>query len=243
MPGTLALMGAGPTGAAALSYTLQVLATAGLVGYWRLGESGAGVRADSSGNGRDLDASGTVNSVTGALASDANNAAGFPATSDRVQRPSDDVAFDIRTGSFSWELWLKTAATAAGQILRKTDSGAGNGIIWDLNRGGAGVVSARIHNSPQVEPVASGTWNDNAWHHLVLVIDRTGATAKIYIDGTQRVSSSITGLAGIDLNAAGALQVPGSSGAGIVCSVDELAAYNVALDATTVADHYAAGIA
>jgi hypothetical protein len=85
---------------------------------------------------------------------------------------------------------------------------------------------------------SSGSYNNNAWHHVVATLSSSGMV--LYVDGA-RVGylSSVTW--GRDYGGfwrVGADKLPGSASGYLSGRIDDVAVYRTALSATQVQDHY-----
>jgi hypothetical protein len=85
---------------------------------------------------------------------------------------------------------------------------------------------------------SSTTVADASWHHLV--VTKSGATRKLYIDGVDR-TSLLTNQTLINTTSALFLGAKNGTAGFLVATVDEFAVYNQALSLATVLDHYKAG--
>jgi len=231
-------------GAGAGSYSARVLATAGLINYWRLGEASGSILADSKGTAAATLSGGPGLGVEGAVAGDADTAVSFDGTTSAAQ-----AALNLSTTSkLTLEFWMKWDSFAndddlAFELTPNFNSNPG-GFLVDPNapeEGGkfaVGIGSGESRNTAYFTRPSAG-----AWHHYALVMDATAPAAEQitpYVDG-QPVpylkTKSGTG-AGNFANsslyfmsrAAGAL-----FGAG---DLDEVALYNRALPASTIAQHF-----
>jgi hypothetical protein len=213
--------------------------------YWRLGESGGSVAADSSGNGH----SGTYVSnptvgVPGALVDDPDTAVEFSG----VQGVSvnDGASAVYNSASVSAEAWVQTIASGDMAVMRRISSVDGSvqfalGVsagkaTWTGGLGSA--CTAATLNS-------SAVMNDGLYHHVVGTYDvATEATGvmSVYIDGVETSAATSGGpLCGftdsVDLSIA-------ANGAGLSDFdgvLDEIAVYGSALPAARVTAHFSAG--
>jgi hypothetical protein len=216
-------------------YVKLVRATAGLQGYWRFGESGGTVAADSSGNGKPgTYTGGPTLGQPGAL-SDGNTAARFDGVDDLVDIP-DDPAFD-GVGDFSLAIWFKTGTlvdTDAKLFWKRT---GGNGYSLYLTKA-TGLLTFECETSSVITQVVSSGTNfaDGRWHYVVAV--RSGATASLYVDGsivggpTAVTANSLANTTVLRIGANTALDRR------FVGSLDEAAYYSRALTASEIAARY-----
>lgn len=208
-------------------------------GYWRLDESAGSTVSDASGNGRDGTyaggpALGQSPLISGPLPGTAATFNGVPATAS----VPDNAALDIGTGSATWEVLLRTTA-ATGAFLTKADAGNANGVSLTLDQG---ALRAQVHTAAGGVVLSTvGRVDDGQTHHLTVVLDRAGGQLRAYADGTLIGSTSAASVAGLDLNAAAALQISPTS-AGLSGTFDELAFYPRSLTAAEISRHYAARV-
>jgi hypothetical protein len=231
----------------AASYVATVLADRPVV-YYRLDEPGGVVAADSSGNGFDgtynRSGSGQITyAQPGALARDPDAAAGMlvtdvPGTTASASVDLPQSAFAV-AGDFTIEGWVMptvpggdyndalfgwddfpTSGVRCGWTVRLEP------IVWTYEDGAA--MPNRVESSGP--PMVAGVWNH-------LVFERIGATASIYLDGQLVASGPLdyivppatgVGFFGADSG------IPGGA------RYDEVALYDHALSAASVAAHDAA---
>ncbi len=231
-------------GSGAGSYSARVLATAGLIDYWRLGESSGTTLADSKGTAPATLTGGPSLGIGGAVAGDGDTAVSFNGTNSAAQ-----AALNLSTTSkLTLEFWMKWDGFAndddlAFELTPNFNSNPG-GFLVDPNapeeggKFGVGIGSGESRNTSYFTRPSAG-----AWHHYALVMDTTAAAAdqiKPYVDGQPvpyvktRSGTGAGNFANSSLyfmsRAAGAL-----FGAG---DLDEVALYNRALPATTIAQHF-----
>jgi YD repeat-containing protein len=227
------------------SYRDTVLGTAGLRDYWRMGETSGTALADSKG-ARTATLSGGTLGAAGALDGDANGAVSFNGTNAYARAPLTLSNTSVVTVEFwlKWNAWANDDALA----LEYTDNfnGAAGGFLVDPNasngRFGVAIGQGGSRNTTYFTRPSAGVW-----HHYAFVLD-TGAAADSqvipYVDG-QLVSyfkgdSGTGGGPFADANLYFMSRVGAALfGAGVL---DELAVYDSAVSAPTVAQHYAAGI-
>lgn len=116
------------------AYSDLILATSGLVGYWRLGEASGLTAADSSVKGHNATYNGTVTYGQSSLAPSGDSAVGLLDPSAYVDIP--DHADFSGSGGFSIELWFKIATwdTDGGMVSRR-DSGGNGGFTIQAGSG------------------------------------------------------------------------------------------------------------
>jgi len=229
--------------------------------YYRLGESGGMLLADSSGNGNTAITTGTpAYSATGALLYDTD--AGLD-LSNGTASPSGGIrpapAYTAAaTGVTSWtfEAWVKTTSSATQQVIQWiSNTAAGTMYTIGLMVAG-GLVS--IRTGPQSSATiglsttaVQGTTvvNDGAWHHIAVTLTQDQVaqvgTWTLYQDGVLVGQASTFAWNG-SLNV-GYLYWYFSAGASTgyamtwTGSIDELAIYPSALSAARIAAHSTAG--
>ncbi len=225
----------------------------GPVAYFRLNETGVLPTLDQAANLGSLGALGTglysgtaIHPVAGALAGETTTAARFFGDNGRVAVPFD--AATMGSGVFTIEAWVRPAVSPppSGQsslaaVLscgKLTEPRTGWLIYqaaggWNL-RGYTGVGTGTSFNITGGPTPVVGTW-----YHLAATFD--GSIARVYVNGAEAaVSGTVTTYAG---NTEGVLSVGSRSDVAFPYAgdVDEVAYYTTALNAATIAAHYAAG--
>ncbi|MFL5819940.1 MAG: LamG domain-containing protein [Solirubrobacteraceae bacterium] len=207
-------------------YREAVLATPGLLSYWRLDDAGA--TASDSGPTGNYDGA-YVGSVTlgqpGALTGDPNFAVEFDGATGEMTAANGPPL----SGACSIEGWFYWTG-GKGLLSDDVTGGAGWRFAYDAN----GSLSYRFAGTSFDTGVAAASVQ-NAWHHFVATKDAAGNVA-FYLDG-----QSIHTGAGAGTTPA---QMPwhlmhdrpsGQYTAGIA---DEVAIYDVALEPNIVQDHF-----
>jgi Concanavalin A-like lectin/glucanases superfamily/Calcineurin-like phosphoesterase len=206
---------------------------AGPVAYWRLGEAAAQTTAaDASGNGRvGTYTLGVNRPLAGALTNDADTAVGFNGSTGALN-VADAAALRLN-GAFTIELWAKltTFANTWPGLVLKGDSSTANGYLVYYSN--TGIVRLK-RNGIEFSSTA-GALTNTAWTHLAVTYD--GVQARWYVNGTLNATRAVTfpansGAAGLSLGRGDQFGAQ---------SMDEVALYDKALDATTIAAHVAAG--
>ena len=110
--------------------------------------------------------------------------------------PSLHSHFDIST-NLSISGWFKTTGT--GVLFSNTDGAAADGMKLEVNA--TNVVLTLIDSSQTV--TATADVDDGEWHHI-LVVKPSGATPtiKIYVDGVEKVSTTVSTITNDDLKGA-----------------------------------------
>jgi uncharacterized repeat protein (TIGR01451 family) len=219
-----------------------------MLAYWKLDETG-GSTYDDFHYGYDGECAGTCPAPA---AGQVNGGQAFDGSSSGIDVsvvPGDD-SFDWGAqDSFSIEFWLQTdsASTCAGNQVVVGRDDSSTSLHWWIgcrNGGGANFRLTDVDgNSAGVRGDTDLT--DGVWHHVVAVRDASAGEIRIYIDGTQEDSESVTYSAGFGSTTA-ALNVgwlnlhPYYHFDG---TLDELAVYDRALSPDEVGQHYDEGLA
>jgi len=228
-------------------YENAVRSTAGLIDYWRLGESsGSTSLADSVGSATATARNGVTLGTAGNLTLDPNTAASFDGT-------NDNAAASVNlsgTSKVTIEFWMKWTSFANNDDL------AFEFTANNTNNNGAFVINPNSTTSSSRFEVAlgrNGSRNNvyftrpsaGVWHHYAFVLNTTATASQQilpYVDG-QLVSfvkgSSGTGAGNFANSTLNFMSRNGNSlfGAGVL---DEVAIYNQALTATQISQHFAA---
>jgi hypothetical protein len=215
----------------------MILAEAGLVSYWRLGEGGADtVAVDEKGVNPGTYTGTTGLKVGGALVDDTNSAATMAASDATVKSTvsvPDSSTLDLGNGPFTLEAWVKRNVSAAGTIL-------GKGSQTYLLKFNVDVIDFRQSGVGRICVSTTSIVDLGVWHHVVVTRGAAGATNNIYIDGAD-VTGSITSRTLTDNSSA--LGIGTDSGViPLRGDLDEVAIYNVVLTPTQVLNHYQLGL-
>ncbi len=99
-------------------------------------------------------------------------------------------SLNFGTGSFTMEAWVKRpAGTGFFTMIGKQTSG-GSGVFLRFNDNNLSFAAGNYPASTDISSVSSVS--DNNWHHIAAVMDATGKSMKLYIDGILDASSSFT---------------------------------------------------
>jgi hypothetical protein len=137
--------------------------------------------------------------------------------------------------------WIKTSsASGVRGIVNKYVGGSYNGYNLFMNDGA--LCAWYIRSSSNYAYDGGGCtlratgYNDNQWHHVVYVVDASGA--KLYVDGNHKSSLAWTGAAG-PTTTSQPLQIgryPGAFGGAehFAGTIDDVRVYSRALNASEV---------
>ena len=209
------------------SYADTVLADAPEV-YWRLGETAGTTAADRSGHGHiaTFASPAEQRTRTGALVGDADAAVAdgrvWYASSYNLLSVASASGLPGGASARTLEAWVLTD-NAGPQIAAWGDFGV------SIEERAIVVAGKRL----SLPPDDDRRLTDSRWHHIVVTYD--GALLRGYLDGAAIDTQPAT-LATATTGAVTAARIP--AGANVV--YDELAIYPRALDAATVAAHFAA---
>jgi Concanavalin A-like lectin/glucanases superfamily len=167
----------------------------GTVLLWHLDETGnGGVQVLNSGiTGLNGTSSSNSTAVNGRFAGGRSSSS----TSQNVNTASPANAFRFGGGSFTMETWIKTGQLSANRNIfyLYNFSGYGGNFPMFLNLNASGELSAETRSDSGVNwtttmPPTVYDVDNNQWHHIALVVDRTTEKMSIYVDGTERASST-----------------------------------------------------
>jgi hypothetical protein len=195
---------------------------------------------DSQGTNDGAYRGGVTLAASGAIAGDSNTAAQFDGVNDYVS-VSRQIADD-----FSIEFWFKSTQGLGTSTTWSSNAGlvdadvSGTENDFGVSLRSDGVITAGT-GTPQTTIVSAGTgYNDGNWHHVVFTRLKSTGALKLYVD---------SGTPGTATGGTQSLTAPGNISFGRLQSatnyfagtIDEVATYNTALSATTIADHFWAG--
>ncbi len=222
------------------SYGDAVLATPGLLHYWRLGEESGPTLADSQGTANGTASAGVSFGVAGAVAGDPNTALGF-AGEDSASAPLDLSG----TSKATIEFWLKWDSYAdddslAMELTENFNQNDG-GFIVDPNASqgefGVGIGRAESRNNIYFERPSVGQW-----HHYAIVLDSAAPGAEQivpYVDGKAVAYTKGASGTGAGTFANSTLYMMSRAGSALFGhgGLDELAVYDRDLSAAEIAEH------
>lgn len=209
--------------------------------YWRLGESGGPVAADTArGDNRGVYQGNPTYGQAGALTTSPDKAVGVGTGSAYVTSASNFYA----PTEYSQEVWFKTSTTSGGKLLGFGSSATGLSTTVDRNLTMTNAGKLRfgtLNGAAQVTIDSPLSYNDNKWHHAVATQSPEGM--RLYVDGVlvasnpSAVSSTFTGFwrAGYDR------VWSGSTTSFFAGSLDEVAVYPRALSLAQIKNRFRAG--
>jgi RHS repeat-associated protein len=209
-------------------YGSAVAQTAGLVSYWRLGESSGTTTCDSKGKNPGTYSGTFTLGQAGAIPGDADKATLFGGTSASVSIPP---LASLNTGdTFSIEAWTKRGALGTNQVIASKQ-----GTAWTLL---FNTTNNLVLQQNGVNIVASTTTaaDTTTWHHVVAT--KSGSTTKLYIDGVDR-TGTVTNKTLTNTTSPLVIGQSGASASYFKGTLDDVALYNVALSTATISGHYA----
>ncbi len=228
------------------SYPSRVLGTTGLVSYWRLGDApGTGTLIDSFGSSNATTGGAPTLGVTGALAGDGDTAASFDGLDDAA---SANLSLS-GTSKVTVEFWMKWNGFAndddlALEYTPNFNSVAGGFLVDPNAPQEGGKFGVALGNGSSRNNAFFARPSAGQWHHYAFVMDSSAAATdqiKPYVDGKAAAFTKTASGTGAGNFANSALHFMSRAASALygAGSLDELAVYNRALDATTIAAHYA----
>jgi YD repeat-containing protein len=225
------------------SYSSRVLNTAGLLHYWRMGESTGASLADSAGSSPAALVGAPTLGVTGAVAGDSNTAVAFNGAD------AADAEVNLSgSGQVTLEFWLKWNAYAnddslAFELTPNFNSNQG-GLLVDPNapedggRFAVAIGSGSSRNTVYFERPSAGQW-----HYYALALDSNAAAGeqiKPYVDGKAVAFDKTQSGTGAGNFANSTLYFMSRAASSLFGkgSLDEVALYNRALPAGTISQHF-----
>jgi hypothetical protein len=148
------------------------------------------------------------------------------------------------TSSHTIELWFKSGSAFGGHLSSFATTSL-FGLLTNEDRIVKLTSSGKITygdwlTTPYGVITTPGSYNDNAWHQVVVTATPAGSGTQnsvIYVDGVARAS----GVTSRVDTAAGNVRIAGGAGLfGFSVTIDNVSVYDVALSAQRVAAHYAA---
>lgn len=216
-----------------MTYASEVLADSPLH-YWKMDEtSGTSIANTGSVGGSGTKYAGVILGLTG-ISGDGGYAASFNGTATAyIEQTSVSATPFDRTNTF--EYWVKTTDVNCNLI------GFSGYPYWYSFINGSGQVNFTWGDGSSLSMTSTAAINNGAWHHVVAVIDATGGTHTLYVDG---VSVRTTSASAMTFSTTGNVQIGDSRSANApIGIIDEVAIYPTALSSGRVSAHYSAGFA
>ncbi len=196
----------------------------GLVGWWKFDEGSGVTAADSSGYGFNAAIFNTPTWVAGK---------GGSAISLNGTNQYASSTPTLTLTSYTWSVWIKTSSVG-GQVPIMSNRGGGGSLYFGFG-GGANFMYDAYCTTASVG--AGITINNNSWHLISYIINRTENSREIYVDGSRAVSISAQGCGNIGsgfmnfgFDQSNNEYYPGT--------IDDVRIYNRALSASEVAALY-----
>lgn len=149
-------------------------------GLWHFDETAGTILLDASGGGNSGVATGTA-IVPGRF----GNARSFNGAGDYVTIPSNR-SFDFDTSSFRIDLWFKTAGQEGAVLLRRGLAPVPGYMISESYGRVVGMIGNREDTSwpdTLISVWSDSAYNDNQWHIVTMVRDRSVRKLFLYVDG------------------------------------------------------------
>jgi RHS repeat-associated protein len=241
-----------PTGTPGATYASTVIGS-GPSAYYRLGEPGGSLAADSSGTGNPATYAGTPLTLgaSGALPSDPDTGAGFGMNccsnfqlyGGSEVRSSPAMVLPTGNSARSVELWINT--TNAGTMALAGWGTSSTRQAFQLRLLGGNQIGVVTANDDIYLP-APYSLADGTWHQVVVTYD--GSTLALYVNGQLASSQATAWTSRGGLNTAldgNGLVLAHDFWCGVGCTelfgnLDEVSVYSSALAAGAVSTHFAA---
>ena len=216
------------------SYLRDVLATAGLVAYWPMGEQSGTFAVDANGYAHAQYKGGVQHGQTaGCVNETAYEACLLNGSSGYLQV---GAGASLHPGdTFSFECWFRRGRTGVTETL--WSSGASDFQV--AFRSSDDAIGLAKNNISYVW-VTDAAYTDKLWHHLV--VTKTGATRAIYVDGEESAGSGTNATIIASATAPNIGRDAVSVGQNFYGDVQHVAVYSTALSAATVLAHYRQGV-
>ena len=120
-----------------------------------------------------------------------------------IDRVANSASLNFGNGSLSISGWIKTNQTSSFLYLdhRRNNDGIYSGYSLEGNNG---IILGRIRdNSGHDVYVQAGPIDDNQFHHIAFVVDRSTQTSRIYLDDKLQSLANISQVGNINQNSIG----------------------------------------
>jgi hypothetical protein len=215
-----------------------------MLAYWNLDETSSGAYDDFY-YGHDGQCSGQCPTPT--TAGRVNGGQVFDGSNTGIDVPvvPGDESFNWgMNDSFSIEFWMQadSASTCSGNevIVGRDDASPTSSLHWWVGCRDGGRAAFRLGKVSGTTALVRGSTDltNGAWHHVVAVRDASTNVNRIYVDGAEEDSTTVTYTDGFDSPTA-ALNIGYlSGGSHFEGTVDEVALYNRVLSADEIRQYY-----
>jgi acid phosphatase type 7 len=214
------------------SYSGVVSSTAGLIGYWRLGEPSGTVACDFTGHNNGSYVGGFTLGVPGAISGDPDTAVGLDGSTGQVSVPA---AESLNVGdTFTIEGWVKRGSSKTGvnQVIASKQNGA-----WVLMFNESDRLTLRRSTVGDAAVAKVATTDTSTWHYVAAT--KSGSSVHLYLDGVD-VTGTVTNQTMAN-NTQPLVMGQSTATAYLKGSVDEVALYSTVLTSSQIIQHYNAG--
>lgn len=203
------------------------------VGFWELSEASGSTATDQTGNSNGTYNSGPTFGQTGIPGGGGATSVKFTSSTNvTIPNVSANEIADV----FSYELWLKLAATisATSALLGVPSSPAPSLQITT-----AGAFALVDNNIASIVTATADITDTTTFHHLVAT--KSGSTVHLYLDGVD-VTGTVTNRTFVTETTGFIIGYHGDNAHSTTsCYMAMVAIYNSALTSTQVSNHYSAG--
>jgi hypothetical protein len=216
----------------------------GIISYWKLNGKTGNTYVDYVG-GNNATSSDTPTPINGIV----DGAQFFNGTSDRITAPRIASYDFAANSSFTFEAWIARPAgspTVKEQIIGRKPTENQVVIFLGFDLSSSVEFSVRSKTGESFKVTGTSNLYDGNWHHVVGVRDANTNQLKIYVDGVLENTASAIFTSGFDSPTA-PINI-GFRGTSVGDerffngSIDEVAVYNSALNATNIVQHYNNGL-
>ncbi|MEZ0297551.1 MAG: LamG-like jellyroll fold domain-containing protein, partial [Candidatus Methylacidiphilales bacterium] len=177
---------AGTAEAVSFTATITSHAIEGMAGWWKFDETSGTSVEDASGNANNGATILSPSWVTGVI----RNALQLSGSGQYITVPNS-ASLQIGASSFTISAWFKAPQyNLAAPILSKckTDSTGFHGLYLGLDPSGSLEFrfGANVTTKDELAFCTDNTFTDNAWHQVIVSVDRTTQQAQIIVDGVVR---------------------------------------------------------
>lgn len=222
------------------AYSTLVLATTGLVGYWKLDEPSGTTATDAVGSNNGT-TTGATPGAAGIVPQDTGTAYAWSADDQRV---TIGTSAAFATDHVSIEAWFVATGTWSNDrpiVSRRVAAGGAGGYTFQTTPNEGEFNWYVVPNGGGFETVVTTGWTvDTVWH---LVATYDGHRHRVYRNGVLLTTGGDYG-AVLNKPANAVVEIGRAASASNAWrgTIDEVSIYSVALDDATVLAHYNAGV-